>query len=174
MTITFENENDIIVYALEKIICYARKHQNIFIAQSVWWIASVIGLADGLTLHIDNLRIHSEANQPLSKDQFNIDTEGVRVHPDRISQIDNKDSEDNIEAENSPDGLERATNIIQDAKRFIGQSRKERKAWKQKPCVLSRTRSGKIPVKPLTKKQRNRLQEIPKDTISAYLSGREN
>jgi len=57
MTITFENESDIIVYALEKIISYARKHQYIFVAQSVWWIASVISLSEELGMHIDNLRV---------------------------------------------------------------------------------------------------------------------
>jgi len=188
MTITFKNENDIIVYALEKIICYARKHQYIFIAQGVWWIASIIGLADGLTTHIDNLRIRSEQNQALLKvkqtpsgieiatvfqDQPDIDTEGIRVHPDRISQIDNKDSDDN-EVDNSELESYRATSIIQSAKKFVSKSRKERQAFKkQKPCGLSRTRSGKIPAKPLTKKQRNQLQAIPKDTLSTYLVGRQ-
>jgi len=57
MTINFENENDVIVYALEKIISYAQKNRYIFVAQSVWWIASVIGLSDGLVIHINNLRI---------------------------------------------------------------------------------------------------------------------
>jgi len=64
MTITFENENDVIVYALEKIISYAREHQYIFVAQSVWWIASVIGLTEGLGMHIDNLRIRREILVP--------------------------------------------------------------------------------------------------------------
>jgi len=48
MTISFVNDNDIIVYALERIIDYARKNQYIFIAQGVWWIASTIGLESGL------------------------------------------------------------------------------------------------------------------------------
>ena len=48
MTITFENDNDVIVYALEKIIAYTRNNQYIFVAQSIWWIVSVIGLTEGL------------------------------------------------------------------------------------------------------------------------------
>jgi len=56
MTITFEYENDIIVYALEKIISYARDNQYIFLAQSVWWISSILGLQEGLIIHIDNQR----------------------------------------------------------------------------------------------------------------------
>jgi len=186
MTITFENENDVIVYALEKIICYARKNQYIFVAQSVWWIASIIGLTDGLVTHINNLRVRSETNRaPLEieqlsseielasalQDHLNIDIEGSRVHPERIPQFDNTVS-DNHEVESSEPELDRATSILQSAKRFIGKSQKERRALEQRPCVLSRMRSGKIPVKPLTKKQRNRLQAIPKDTLATYLDSR--
>jgi len=56
MTITFENDNDVIVYALEKVISYARNTQQIFVAQCVWWLASIIGLEQGLTSFIDNLQ----------------------------------------------------------------------------------------------------------------------
>jgi len=55
MPITFENDNDVIVYAFKKIISYARENQYIFLAQSIWWIASIIGLQQGLIIHIDNL-----------------------------------------------------------------------------------------------------------------------
>jgi len=44
MTITFKNDNDIILYTLEKILSYARVNQNIFLAQSIWWISSILGL----------------------------------------------------------------------------------------------------------------------------------
>ena len=36
MTITFESDQDFIIYALEKIISYARNNQYFFLAQSVW------------------------------------------------------------------------------------------------------------------------------------------
>ena len=155
-------------------------------AQSVWWIYSVIGLSDGLVTHIDNLRVHSEGNRvPLeieqsssgievsttSNDHLSIDIDGSCVHPDRISQINNTVN-DSYEIENSEPELERASLIIQSANRFIGKSRKERRALEQKPCVLSRTRSGKIPAKPLTKKQSSRLQAIFKDTLATYLESR--
>jgi len=67
---------------------------------------------------------------------------------------------------------DRASRVIEETEEFIKDSRKERKAFKKKPALLSRTRSGKIPAKPLSKKQRNHLQSIPKDTISAYLIDR--
>jgi len=187
MTITFENENNIIVYALEKIICYARKHQYIFIAQSVWWIASIIGLADGLTTHINNLRIRSEINPALLKDNqlsselevavvppdnLDIDIKENHIHPERISRVTNIDS-DISEDENNKSEPDQATLVVQSARRFINQSKKARKALKQKPCALSQTRSGKVSRKPLTKKQRNRLQAIPRDTLVCYLKHRE-
>jgi hypothetical protein len=56
MTITFETDNDVIVYALEKVISYARRTQQIFVAQCVWWLASIIGLEQGLAIHIDNIQ----------------------------------------------------------------------------------------------------------------------
>ena len=60
MTITFENDNDVIVYPLEKIISYASRTQQIFVAHCVWWLASIVGLETGLVSHIDNLRTRSE------------------------------------------------------------------------------------------------------------------
>jgi hypothetical protein len=47
MTITFENDNNIIVHALDKVISYTRKSQQIFVVECVWWLASVIGLEQG-------------------------------------------------------------------------------------------------------------------------------
>jgi len=55
MPITFENDSNVIVYALEKIISFARNIQHIFVGNCVWWIAGVIGLDDGLKINIDNL-----------------------------------------------------------------------------------------------------------------------
>jgi hypothetical protein len=43
MAITFDNNKDVIIYALQKIISYARNNQYIFVAQHVWWLASIIG-----------------------------------------------------------------------------------------------------------------------------------
>jgi hypothetical protein len=44
MTITFEYESDVIAYAFEKVLSYARRNQQIFVAQCIWWLASIIGL----------------------------------------------------------------------------------------------------------------------------------
>jgi hypothetical protein len=56
MTITFENDNDVIIYGLEKVISYARRNQQIFVAQCVWWLASIIGLESELVNYIDNIQ----------------------------------------------------------------------------------------------------------------------
>jgi hypothetical protein len=60
MTITFENDNDVIVYAFEKVIAHARKTQQIFVAQCIWWLANIIGLEGNLIKHIDIL--HGRTN----------------------------------------------------------------------------------------------------------------
>jgi hypothetical protein len=79
MTITFENDSDVIVYALEKIISFARRNQYLFVANCVWWIAGIIGLEAGLIIHIDNLK-ERERLAPL-EDRFG------KVHLDRAQQI---------------------------------------------------------------------------------------
>jgi hypothetical protein len=60
MTITFENDNDVIVYALEKIIDHARRTRQIFVAQCIWWLASILGLEQGLIVFIDKLQSRIE------------------------------------------------------------------------------------------------------------------
>jgi hypothetical protein len=80
MTITFENDNDVIVYALERIIAYARRSRQIFVAQCVWLIAPVIGLEEGLIIYIDNLQgrdiwINPEVLVPTQGPQEKLDLE---------------------------------------------------------------------------------------------------
>jgi hypothetical protein len=113
MMITFANDNDVIVYALKKIFTYARDSQYIILAQSVWWIALIIGSQQELVIHIDNLKKRSEATfwgaTHQAKDMFNqcdksqqaegksamphnikghsrLHNELGHIHPDRISQ----------------------------------------------------------------------------------------
>jgi len=65
-----------------------------------------------------------------------------------------------------------ATQSIDKTGKFINDSRRDTKALKKKPDPSSHTRSGKVPVKPWWKRQRNFLQSIPKDMIAEYLSAR--
>jgi len=55
MTLIFEDDSAVIVYAFERILSHAREIQYYFIGNYIWWIASVIGLDDKLRRHIDNL-----------------------------------------------------------------------------------------------------------------------
>jgi len=189
MTINFENDNDVIVYPLEKIIDYTRKNQYIFVAQSVWWLASIISLTEGLVTHIDNLHKRSEKHQaPVQEIQqlslarvsvtprdlqedSRIHSDQGYIHPDRISRVGEIafDSSSPKISDLEPD---HHLSIKELTQKPINHSRKERKAFRGKPDTLTRTRSGRVSIKPLTKKQRNQLSSIPKDMISAYLAGR--
>jgi hypothetical protein len=97
MTITFENDNDVIVYALKNVIAYARRTQQIFVAQCIWWLADIIGLEGNLINHIDIL--HGRTNvqkeyqtredsdpiiQTIPKPQVSETPESKEGHPDRI------------------------------------------------------------------------------------------
>jgi hypothetical protein len=60
MSIFFTNDNDIFVYAMEKVIAYARDNQHIFVMQWVWWLVSIIRPRQGLVvIDINNLDKHS-------------------------------------------------------------------------------------------------------------------
>jgi hypothetical protein len=63
MTITFETNADDIVYALEKMISFARENQYLFVANCAWWIAGITGLDSGLTIFIDNLETQKTVGQ---------------------------------------------------------------------------------------------------------------
>jgi hypothetical protein len=56
MTITFETDNDVIIYVFEKLISYARRTQQVFVASCIWWLASIVGLEQGLVAYIDNIQ----------------------------------------------------------------------------------------------------------------------
>jgi len=207
MTSTFENDNVVIVYTLEKIISCAKDSQYIFLAQSVWWISSMIGLQQGLIIHINNLPIRSEirsqgggislareappqARERCPSGDVNVHGREVSVipwdiqedprssiasdniHPDRIFQVNTTHNASDLEdIDLEPEQLPQ---IGESAEQFIWRFWKERKAFNKQKRIdaLSRTRSGKVIAKPLSKKQRNYLQPISKNTISAYWADR--
>jgi len=230
MTITFENDNDVIVYALKKVIAYARRTQQIFVVQCVWWLASVVELEQELIAQIDNSRKQSEAllakdrelstglvtsiqerRQPspvaISRQARGISTvprdiqeesrtvgETRYIHPDRVSQVQDPNNDISESRHIHPDrvsqvqdtyidvsdldldssGDERQLRVVQHTEQFIRKSRKERKKLgsQKQADLLCKTRSGKIPAKPLSKKQRQYLQSIAKPTIAEYLKNR--
>jgi len=186
MTMTFENDDNVIVYALEKIIAYARRTQQIFVAQCVCWLASIIGLEQGLVNHIDIIqsRLHAENRpekiprvgrtvSPTPRDiqgDPRLSSEESWIHPERKEQINNTNFDI---SDLDLNGTNNDPRPVVPIKVFRAKSRKERKAFnKQKKDQLSQTSSGKIPAKPLTTGQRIYLQCIPQDTIAEYLKDR--
>jgi hypothetical protein len=151
MTITFENDKDVIIYALERIISFARDNQYIFLAQSIWWISSIIGLQEGLVIFIDNLeerknmgnsevRVASTEQQTLSV-----------VHPSRVAQVKTSDRD---YSENESIGTTESDihkEIIENCEAFLEQSRHERKAEgrrnRQISKVVKRKGNRKKPLK---------------------------
>jgi hypothetical protein len=193
MTITFKNDNNVIVYALNKVISYARRNQQTFMARCVWWLASVIGLEQGLVIYINSLRERSddsmmEAQRPATSWDERIQDKKVAscmpedgrkdsrpgfrgnlIHSDRINHVfpDISDLEFDTSEQNLRPG------IIQTTEQFLQKSKKERKAFNKQKQVdqSSRIKSGKI-VKPLSKGQQKYIQSIPNDTIEGYLNNR--
>jgi len=102
MTITFENENHIIIYAREKSISYSGNGQYIFLAQSIRRISSIISLQQGSVMSIDILKIRSDItaastlsvtldNQEnfstLKKDSSDSDHIASHTHLERLARL---------------------------------------------------------------------------------------
>jgi hypothetical protein len=95
MPITFENDNDVIVYALEKVISYARRTQQIFAANCVWWLASIIGLESGLINYIDTLTGREEVRlqtETSTESRVVPKKDPHQIHPGRVAQISREKS----------------------------------------------------------------------------------
>jgi len=77
--VTFENDNNVIIFPFEKLISYARDNQYIFLAQSIWWISSIIGLQEGLIRQINNqqkqCKVSSEKKREVSATSRDIQEE---------------------------------------------------------------------------------------------------
>jgi hypothetical protein len=156
MPITFENDNDVIVYALEKIISFARNNQYVFLAQSVRWISSIIGLQQKLVVHIDNLRSSINCNQeescsravsaiPRNLQEEPLDKlDSQRIHPSRISQVDNSVATDHLDK------------VLEESEEFPQKSHIQKKRFDPLP----RTRQGKVEPRNLAKGERKKLSRI--------------
>jgi len=167
MPITFETDNNAIVYALERIISYARKNQYIILAQSIWWISSIIGLQQGLVNYIDNLREPSEAYQAPSINQCDRDN----IHPDCISRITNPipnldspnygNSRDSSESESeqlSPSDDSLHDQILDHCEEFLQQSKQEREKVARRNLQIGKEISGRLP-------QRKKPRKSYKDQV---------
>jgi hypothetical protein len=141
MTITFETDSDVIVYALEKIISFARENQYLFVANCAWWISGIIGLDSGLVTFIDNLEIRRRAYR--SREISNTPRDITRLESVDPEQI--KLEETIIQQRNPP-----KTNRVAKAKVAVPD---------YIPDPLRRTRKGKINPIPLTKRQLKKARQ---------------
>jgi len=185
MTSTFENDNDVMVYAIEKSISYATKNRYMFVAPSIWWIASVSGLTEGLVIYIEQLQLQgamelvgiSAIDQPHKVgvitpsnilDRLNGCDEPFHIHPDWISQIGNTigdgDSRKNSDSESA-----QASRFLKSGKEFIDKSKNERKSLRENTVWLTLTRLGNISKKCLSRKHRNCLRALRSETLAAYV-----
>jgi len=141
MPITFENDNDVIVYALERVIAYARQTQQIFIAQCVWWLASIVRLERELVSHIDKLQTERNANP---QEQL----------PRETSTIPRDLAEDR-----------RINQVLDDTEQYLRESRRQREIKALK--VSGTTSTGRINPTRISQNYLKKSQRVPKvDTTS--------
>jgi len=195
MTISFENDNDVMVYALDKIIAFARNNQYIILAQCVWWIFSIIRLQARLVTHMKHLLIRSEVAS-VTKDVPATKTLGesiddrqdriltiisptpreiqgesrssvgrCHIHPDTIPQVKTSSYHTDNDEPRDQEATRLQLSIVSDNE-MIKLSEKERRALAWEKNSLTCTRSGRVPSKPKTKKQKNYSPLIPQDTIA--------
>jgi hypothetical protein len=150
MTITFETDDEVIVYAFEKVISYARRTQQVFVAQCVWWLVSLIGLEQGLVNYIDRLNertidsrnlIPEETNSPGDRDASitrRTVTEGNKV-PLGVSPTPRDLEED-----------KRTSTILEECEEYLKDSRRLREIAALK--ATGRTLTGRINPTPISKK----------------------
>jgi len=133
MTTTFSNDNDIILYTLERIIAYSRDNQYIFLAQKIWWISSIISLQQRLIVHIDNLKIKSETRiEEDSSGSKGQDHKLPSVQPSRINQISDNQAVSTTPVDLTEDSI--IDQLIEWAEQFIESSEWSQNTW-QRNCV---------------------------------------
>jgi hypothetical protein len=165
MTITFENDKDVIIYAIEKIISFARENQYFFVANCAWWLARVIDLDSGLTLFIDNHRKHKTPK--VSGDC------SETVHPDRVQQIVTESAISSTKRYLTED--QRLDQILVSASECSARSERDQNTWQRNrvnplpPTKTQLKKARKIKcLQEANKKEvqrKKRLQEIRRTVI---------
>jgi len=135
MPITFQDDNEIIVYALQRIISHARQSQQIFVAQCVWWLASICGLEQRL-VHIDKL--HDGSNivpqQPIPR--------LVSDPPERLAKDQRHDQ------------------VLRDTEQYLKESKQLRSIAALKSS--GNTASGRINPTRVSKRRLRKARKVPK------------
>jgi len=160
MTITFENDSDVIVYTLEKVIAFARRTQQIFVAQCIWWLASIIGLEQELIIHIDNLEQRLNTRQqeesPVRQEVPEPGQPIQQIYHDQVSQIAGGRLVSTVPRDLTED--QRLDRILDSAERVIQESFRDRETYQ--PGRVNLLLSTKAQLKKARKVKR--LQEAGK------------
>jgi hypothetical protein len=75
------------VYTLETIISHARQHQNIILVLCVWWISAILGLQEGLVIHIDDIKERENIRDLELRVEPLVHSEGSKIPPDWVARI---------------------------------------------------------------------------------------
>jgi hypothetical protein len=130
MSITFETDNDVIIYALDQVISDARNTQYICLPQSVRWICSIIGLQQGVFIHIDNVKRRSDIGNPDVRLESPKHSSFADVHPSRAEGIPNSDCDYSPSEHEAISTTEPYIHneVINNCEIFLKQSKQKRKA----------------------------------------------
>jgi hypothetical protein len=168
MTITFENDNDVIVYTLEKVISYARRTEQIFVAQCVWWLASVIGLEQGLITFIDNIQSRVAVTIRLGQvpeELATVATRSVSTRPRDIQEESRQNDLGSIHPDRSPQ--DRAESAVSPAPRNLTEKQRLDRILGSAERVIqesfrdwSRVQSSRINPLPMTKTQLKKARKV--------------
>jgi hypothetical protein len=121
----------------------------------MWWISSIIGLQEGLVIHIRNLKVQSDIKEtapitiplvtpevPVVPVQASSDLEDKHrnIHPDRLVNLSRSDSSycDSESESASTSESDIHNEIVNNCEAFMEQSKQERKAIGRKTRQVSR------------------------------------
>jgi len=176
MPITFQHDNDVIVYVLEKVISYARANQYIFLAQCVWWISSILELQQGLVIHIDNLQkqadktpvdiISDKTNNYacLPRREVSATPRGIQEDSRFQNETNQTRSDETFQLSDTEDSdKDRQDRILQECEEFIGSSRRQRRITllkKSGKTISGRVNPSNKPQKSFRVKRKKSYKEI--------------
>lgn len=146
MTITLNNEADILLWTFIKLIATFRGKQYLFAAQRVWWISTLRGLYSALVNFIDNQRLPCEA-----------ESGGIRQPTIASTNIQRLDDTGSI-ASHSEDL--RLDQVLEQANVRFGKSVADRDPYVTNP--VRQTRDGRLNSSPSTNANLNKARWIKK------------
>lgn len=85
----FEKVNGIIIYDLEMVVSFCQIWPQLFKTQCIWWIASLIGLQQGLSINIYNPinqgELVAQTNLGTSSEHLNITTNSPTTEDQQVN-----------------------------------------------------------------------------------------